>query len=295
MQFVHQLISFGLRQVIGDGIENVVEAIQQRFRDHSQTLPKALGRAHDRAWQASAIALAGDGFIDRVKVFFASGDDKGIRQQVTAFLEGNVAYSETPDEVRRLCLVELKRLRKSGLLGSQEFPQAEIARHAAGFRHSGLIEGATLAVAQVAAALAEGYPNLSRLLTPPPTGPPLLAAAFAFFLRREVETDEELAHGLFFDGLRQLSASQTKSFVEVRKVLETLGDQIDQVILGLEQIGEVADKARVAAGRAEEAAQATHEAVLSMRVELRKLANGREEVRQLIEDTIKQERPACRA
>jgi hypothetical protein len=83
MSPVTQLIGFGLRQVIGDyadGAVQVVALIEQRFRDHSRTLPKALDHAHHRAWQALGVALAGDGLLDRVKVFFATGDDKGVRQ-----------------------------------------------------------------------------------------------------------------------------------------------------------------------------------------------------------------------
>ena len=71
----------------------MVGAVEQRFRDHSRTLPKALEKAHDRAWQALGVALAGDGLLDRVKVFFASGDDKGVREQVQLFLKGNAVSS----------------------------------------------------------------------------------------------------------------------------------------------------------------------------------------------------------
>ncbi len=221
MSLVTQLIGFGLRQVIGDSADDVgqvVGAVEQRFRDHSRKLPKALENAHNRAWQALGVALAGDGLLDRVKVFFASGDDKGVREQVQLFLKSNaVSFDWTPIEFRQACLDELKRLRKSGLLSTQGGSSTEIARQAAGFkRHTdpqGLIEEARRAVAGVADALAGAYPNLSRLLrTPTPAGPPLLAAAFCYFFRREVETDDELAHGLFFDGLGQLSASQAQAF-----------------------------------------------------------------------------------
>ncbi len=92
MSPITQLIGFSLRQVIGDyadGPVQIAAAVEQRFRDHSRTLPKALDHAHQRAWQALGLALAGDGLLDRVKVFFASGDDKGVREQVQLFLEGN--------------------------------------------------------------------------------------------------------------------------------------------------------------------------------------------------------------
>ncbi len=206
MSLITQLIGFGLRQVIGDSADNIVpfvEVVEQRFRDHSRTLPKALEQAHNRAWQALGVALAGDGLLDRVKVFFASGDDKGVREQVQVFLNSNaVSFAGTGAEFRQACLDELKRLRKSGLLSTQGGSSADLARQAAGFkRHTdpqGLIEESRRAVAGVADALAGAYPNLCRLLrTPTPAGPPLLAAAFCYFFRREVETDDELAHGLF--------------------------------------------------------------------------------------------------
>src|SRR5579872_532819 len=89
VSLVTQLVGFGLRQVIGDHADNslqVVGLVERWFTDHSGKLPQALERAHERAWQALAVALAGDGLLDRLKVFFASGDDKGVREQVRLFL-----------------------------------------------------------------------------------------------------------------------------------------------------------------------------------------------------------------
>ncbi len=292
MSLVAQLVGFGLRQVIGDYADSsvqIVAAVEQRFRDHSRTLPKALDQAHNRAWQALGVALAGDGLLDRVKVFFASGDDKGVREQVQPFLTGNaVSFEGTPADFRRDCLDELKRLRKSGLLSTQGGSAAEIARQAAGFRRhadpQGLIEESRRAVAGVADALAEGYPNLARLLrTPTPAGPPLLAAAFCYFFRREVETDDELAHGLFFDGLRQLSASQGRAFGEVGKALAALGGQFDAVF---EQL----DRVEAAVVETHAVAVETHGAVLDVQAELQRLGGlhlaNAGEVRTLLEQVL---------
>jgi tetratricopeptide (TPR) repeat protein len=284
MSVVGALLGFGLRQLIGEGIENVAEAVQQKFRDHSQTLPRALERAHERAWQGLGVALAGNGLLDRVRVFFSTSDDKGIREQVTAFLQGSgVSFEGSPAAFRQACLEDLKRLRRSGRLSCQGLVAGEIARQAAGFRRyvdpQPLIEGATQAVAQVADDLREGYPDLARLLrTPTPAGPPLLAAAFAYFLRREIETDDELANGLFFDSLRQLSASQSKAFGEVSKALTTIGDRFDEA---LEQLGRI--EAEVVQTRS--TVTATHGVVLDLQAEMQRvkdlqLANA-EEVRSL--------------
>jgi len=161
---------------------------------------------------------------------------------VQAFLKGNAAaFDEAPAAFRQACLDELKRLRKSGRLAALDGSAADIARQAAGFRRhadqEGLIGEARRAVGGVADALATDCPNLARLLrTPTPAGPPLLAAAFCYFFRREVETDDQLAHGLFFDGLRQLSAGQAKAFGEVGKALDALGGRFDDLFERLDHI-----------------------------------------------------------
>ena len=56
-----RLFGFGLRQVIGvvpDVTGTIIQLVEKHFTDHSQTLPKALAKANDRAWQAVGIALA---------------------------------------------------------------------------------------------------------------------------------------------------------------------------------------------------------------------------------------------
>ena len=134
MSLAAQLVGFGLRQVIGDCADNAVQsvaAVEQRFRDHSRTLPKAL----DQAWQALGVAGQGDGLLDRVQLLFASGDDTGVREQVQLFLDSNaVSFDGAPADFRRECLDELKRLRKSGLLAVQRESSAEVARQAASFK-----------------------------------------------------------------------------------------------------------------------------------------------------------------
>src|SRR5688572_20758526 len=120
MSLVGNLFGFGLRQAIGavagdeagesagKAAGSVIQLVEKHFTDHSQTLPKALAKANDRAWQALSIAIAGDGFLDKIKVFFASGDDKGIREQVQLFLQDkNIGFEGTSAEFRKQCLTEL--------------------------------------------------------------------------------------------------------------------------------------------------------------------------------------------
>ena len=99
MSLVSKFIGFGFRQVIGAvaGEETGEIAAKVAGSCHptrraallrpQPNLAQSPSRANDRAWQALGIALAGDGFLDKIKVFFASADDKGIREQV-ALLAG---------------------------------------------------------------------------------------------------------------------------------------------------------------------------------------------------------------
>lgn len=254
MSLVGNLIGFGLRQVIGavagdDAGEltgkaagTVVRLVEKRFTDHSQKLPKALAKANDRAWQALSIALAGDTFLDKIKVFFASGDDKGIREQVRFFLQDkNFGFEGTSAVVRKKCLNELTKAKKAGLLSAQKLIASEVGQQAAKFKRyadpKGMVDGAEQVIGQIANVLALEYPNLAKLLRQHPAGgPPLLASAFAYFFRSIIVANPELGQGLIFDGLRQLSASQAKAFGQVSKALISLGDKFDQIIEQLDRI-----------------------------------------------------------
>ncbi len=282
MMLVANLVCFGLRQALGDGVERILDPIGERFRDHTRALPRALARSNDRAWQALAVALAGDGLVDQVKLLFASTDAKTLREQMRPFLLHSAAYfDQTPTAFRKACLSELHAARKEGLLSADGLTAGFLAPRLATFPFTAdpqaLLDGAARAVARLADDLAAQCPGLARLLRqPPPGGPPLLVAAFAFFFRREVETDVQLFHALTFDGLRSLSAAQSAAFEEVEKGLAELGDRFDAV---LGQLGHI-----------ETTVVATHDAVLDLRVELERLgrdhAEAMSQVRQLIEHSL---------
>ena len=285
------LLGFGLRQVIGEPGDRVAAVVVGHFTDHGATLSRALASANDRAWKALAVALAGEGLLDQIGRLFSSGIDRGVREQVRQFLEANpTLYSDTPQEFRRACLAELEQARRTGLLSADRLAPDDLAGRAAAFQRysdpQGLITSADQAVREMADALAPHCPNLSKLLSrPTPGGPPLLVAAFAYFFRREVELDDELANGLMFDGLRQLSASQARGFAEVGKAITELGGQFDVAVRGiveqLERLGRAVAQTR-------DAAVETRDAVLDMQAELRRLADLREggvdEVRRLVEE-----------
>src|ERR1019366_832637 len=95
------------------------------------------------------------------------------------------------------------------------------------------------------------YPNLVRLMRRSEKGgAPLLVVAFSYFFRLEVERDQELANGLFFDGLKQLSASQeialaglkqlsasqATAFAQVGAVLNDIGSRLNEIFDKLDEI-----------------------------------------------------------
>ena len=297
MSRINNLMWFGLRQAIGGlvgeealGLSNsAINFVRKLFADNSQTLPAALAKANDRAWQSLSIALAGDGIFDSIKVFFSSGDDKGIREQVRVFLDGyTLAFGGSSLEFRKQCLQELNQAKAKGLLTAKNISANEMSKQAANFERytdpSKMITAAGHVMEQIAEDLSIEFPNLGKLMGQTPEGsPPLLVSAFAYFFRREVETNDELSNGLVFDGLRQLSASQAKGFGEVGKALNSMGDDFEKVINQLVRIETRVEEVSLVV-------KGTHVAVLDMHAELQKLGSAHlgnaDEVRQLMHEVI---------
>jgi formylglycine-generating enzyme required for sulfatase activity/serine/threonine protein kinase len=258
------LFAYGLRQVLGiteesasclvEGAGQAIEAsgtagkiislVRRHFTDHSQALPRALGHANERAWQALAVSLAGDGLLDRVKALITGPAPQAVQAQVKAFLAHNARrYDTTSEEMRRACLAELHQARKKGLLSAMSEAD-EIARQAAAYQGlanpTSLLADARQAASGVADALPAEYANLARLLRQGAGEgqPPLLVVAFAHFFRREIQTNEELARGLTFDLLQRLAENQESALSEVGQALDSLSGRFDD-LLGemLEQLG----------------------------------------------------------
>ena len=203
-------------------------------------------------------------------MFFASGDSKGIREQVRLFLQGNIiAFAGTPADFRKQCLKELKLAKQQGwLTAPKTLSLGEVAEHAAPFQRyddlQGLIHGAEQLVWQMADILRNQCTNLGQLFRQTSGGqPPLVVSAFAYFFRREVEDNAKLFQGLLFDGLQKLSASQEQAFREVRAALDSLGDQFEEMI---EAILKQLD-------RIEKGIKETHEVVLDIQVEMQSLGH----------------------
>jgi formylglycine-generating enzyme required for sulfatase activity len=279
MSVVGKLVCFGLAQALGEGAERLIGVVRDRCADHTQALPRALARANDRAWQALALALAGDSVFDGVARLFTTRDARALREQIQPFLARSAAhFDQTPADFRKTCLAELQDARHKGLLAATP-PSADDLKRGGFSATASVTQDAGRALAGLADDLAPHCPNLAHLIRQPtPGGQPLLLASFTFFLRREVEGDEELARGLTFEGLRRLAADQTDGFVSLEQALGGLGGRFDEVVGQL--------------GRIEVLAVATQGAVLDLKAELERLGRGQAdalgEMRKLVEAAMGQ-------
>src|SRR5262245_30428870 len=83
---IQPVVSFALRQTIGEASVAVQAAVTGWFRDNTQLVPKALARAAERSWQAVGFAVGSDKLLARLAGIFRSGDEKAFRAQVREFL-----------------------------------------------------------------------------------------------------------------------------------------------------------------------------------------------------------------
>lgn len=241
MSITSGLLSFGLRYVFSESVENVLDTIENRLTDHSKALPKALSKANDRAWEAVGLALAGDSWLGRIKDIFIDGDIKGIRDQIMGFLRQTPTGLESRSaHVRAKATEEWLDLRKAKKLSAELHSHTDIAIRAASMERIGdqvqIIAAAHRAVEDTAFTLQTEAPFLADLLiAAPPGGTPLLVAAFAFFFRREIETNPELANGLSFDFLRQICKQQEQGFALLDARTSGINDQLGRLFDAIEE------------------------------------------------------------
>jgi serine/threonine protein kinase len=273
MEIFQRLSLVAVRQVIRGaceaagmvGAEAVAGFLKDQFTDHSRRLSRALAEAHERAWKALEIALAGPSlwnWLDR-------SDDKAFRRQVRAFLDVTplAGLPGHGPEFRQIALRELQAVRKSGVLTGSLDP-AELARSAGAFARfsdpQAVLDAEWQAVEQTAGELRQaGYKNLAHLLSlRPGEGAPLLVVAVRYFFRRAVEGDAELHRGLSWASWENLAESQRQGFDDLTTVLNDHGRQLDD-LLGL--VGEI------------------REAVLDIRSEVQ---GQREQIQHLAHDVL---------
>ena len=226
------LIAFELRQTVPTPDAEAAAFAAPRLAQPGGPLPAALAYAAARTWRGLAVALAPAPLLKSVCAEGA-GDAAWGEEQLRRFAQQTARrFAGLPDVERIACLAECRRL------ATDEGPEAmcggELARVAAAHTFhdatAALIAAAVQAEASVADELAASFPRFSRLLRDQPAGPPLLAATFAYFLRREIEANEQLASELMCDGLRRLSAPLAGALAALAQTLGRLGSRFDDWI-----------------------------------------------------------------
>jgi formylglycine-generating enzyme required for sulfatase activity/tRNA A-37 threonylcarbamoyl transferase component Bud32 len=245
MIIIRKLGSLALQQVAGDWIKDFLQLAESHFTDHSQRLTTALTQAHERAWKTLEIALGGKRFWDR----FASVEDKALREQVQAFLQGAVP-ADNPDFLG-CCLKELRLARdREHLTATGSLSPAVLVDDVSALGRfddpAAVLAAECRIVGEVAAELKRlGYAHLGRLLAVTPTrGQPLLAVAVQYYFRRAVGADKVLARELTWTRLGSLDRQIEDGFAFLALIQERQSQIMEQALEGLARLAGVAVETR---------------------------------------------------
>ncbi len=238
MALMYALSSFALRQVVGEGAENVLRLLSDRLTDQSQLLPRALQQANERAWKALEVTLAGEGLLNKLD----SAEEKAFRQQIRALLDTMPLPLLTgKTEFRKNCHRELLQAKKSHLLLGPLQPP-ELAKSVEGFaRHgnqTGMLEADRAALQTMGVLLEQsGCKNLAQLIAfQVQPDQSLLVVAVRYFFRRAVETDEILSRGLQFTMTEALTQQQKQAFQQLEQTFHQFGDRLDRALADLQGV-----------------------------------------------------------
>jgi hypothetical protein len=228
MSVTGTLAAFALKHSFDLSADRLLEWLDGHFSNPSRLLPQALDRANAKSWRAVGLALAGDSPTRWFTDLFRSGEIKGMRNQVRAFLESTpTGWDGTPDDHRSAACAELDRLWAAGRLTTPVDPPTLRATLVGSVDPGRLVRDAEAASVATANALATEAPALAAILRLTPVGGlPLLPAAVRVFFRREVETNPELFRGLTHEALRNLTAIQEQGFSLLADRSEGILDQI---------------------------------------------------------------------
>jgi len=212
MSVMGPLAAFTLKSAFNTTVDQLLGWLGVRFSNPNQPLQRALMRANDHAWKAVGFALAGDELFERVKPWFQGRDLNGLREPMRAFLANTPSgFNTAPAGLRMQACAELTRMRRAGrltLIVDRNVMMADLWRCGDPTR---IVPGAVDAITMIADALAMEAPNLTRVIRlAPPGGMPLLATAFLYYFRRDVEINPELARGLSFDAIRMVTANSER-------------------------------------------------------------------------------------
>ncbi len=230
------LVGFGLQQICETGGRTFSTFLSRHFQDHSKALPNAIKTANDRAWQVLGMALGGDSFLNRIGQFLSKNAEAlAMRDQIRIYFNRSIdPYSEFDENFRQDCLNEWQQARKDGVF-SLSTSEAQFFEVAESFKRytdqQSLIEGSASAMQNVANELEGKYPKLACLLAKKVSNAvPLLAAAFLFFLRREIAKNQELTNELSFVHLQQLQSSEEMHFEQITKLLQSCEGKVNEIL-----------------------------------------------------------------
>ncbi len=224
MRAISMIIGFGLRQVIGSDF--VVEKVEDYFNDDSQILPNAIKVANERAWQALELAIIGNkSFHSKLTKLLTSKQIKMFSCQVEDIL------NLQGESFRQQCLLDLRNLQKQADLKGTEIV-ADCKSFDRFTEPERLINNAWEIVKQSANMLKQqGFISLSQLLGyRPPNGPPLLIAAFSYFLRHEIVNDSKLSQEFNFTLLQRISREQLQGFNALQDAIQNFGNEFETIM-----------------------------------------------------------------
>jgi hypothetical protein len=217
-----------------------VKFLGNRFTDHSARMSEALQRASTNAWRALEVALAGDGWWDRVKLTLARREDQVFREQVGAFLRMTplAGLPSHPPEFRQQALRDLRAAQKAGVLTAGGIEPRALAQDAGPFARfadpQALLDAEWHAVEAVIDAVRQaGYGALAHFLALRPHGEmPMLVVAVRYFFRREVETDPQLSAALSFAQMERLASMQEAGYDALMTAMTKHSSRLEELMEG---------------------------------------------------------------
>ncbi|HVS40554.1 MAG TPA: protein kinase [Gemmataceae bacterium] len=285
--FFSALCSLALKQLNLEGLEQIRDWLGDHFSDQGRRLTNALKASNEKAWRALEIALAGESLWNKLD----RADDRAFRQQLAGFLKQLPLPELDGKQVSRKQILEnIRDAKKQGLLFGRLLPQDladRVGPMADRTDPQKVLVAERKALGDMAAFLKRAKLDaLSWLLEQPvQPGQSLLIVSVRFYFRRTVEADAELARGLQFTAMENLTQAQQKGFEDLETGLEAHAGRVEQA---LRDLTEIAEKMLGAAGEVRDAA-------LDLRSEMERMRGDHHElyakVLQMLEQQEMLQRP----
>ncbi len=238
--FILKFIGFGVREAMGDTVMEATEFIQSRIASQTDALHAALRSAYRRAWRIIGMALAGDGFVQSASQWLQPADNRALAGVIDELLNsGTLDLSMATPDFRQACLKEWRDARDQSVFTLPDYAHEELiqaVRDCSLSRHD-VFAAADALIRDAAGDLSKTYPHLGQLIQMKQLGqPPLLAAAFAYFLRLEIRKKEELADELNMTSLRELAQQHRSTWKRLDQVCRKLDRDFDRLFDHIDHI-----------------------------------------------------------